>query len=569
MPAMQDKMSSNAKADVVKISNHLKVELLDPERLVKVNNLKEISNPLTFSKNAIPTPDGLLSYDIFGITKDERANTYAYIDLHEYFLNPLVYKVWGKMDSNIRDCIHGTKTFIIDSKGHLKEDPDGDNGIEFLRKNIKNIKITRTSSTKRDMNVDFIEKSMKTDAFFIRKYIVIPAYYRDVNTENGRVSIGELNELYRLLIIAVKALKESSDYGLTLSAATRGRIQEILTQIYAWFGQGTVIGGKETSNNIPGKTGVIRRSINAKTTDYSSRLVIGAPDLKAEKLEDVETTMRYSCVPLSSICTNFYPFIVFWVRRFFENEFSGDVSYPMIDKTGKLKTVHPKDYQYEFSDEKIGKEIDRFIKGYSNRFIPITVKTEEGSTFKMRFKGYNLSPEEYAKGTTGQMPLLERDLTWCDIFYRAAVDVVKDKHILITRYPIDSCYNQFPTKIRVSSTKDTEPMIIGNTSYRSYPKIRQQDIGSNTSNKFVDILNISNTWLDSIGGDYDGDQVTVKGIYSTEANQELDKFINSKAHLVNFGANSIPISSNEAIQTLYNLTLALPEDKSKLQMPEF
>ena len=44
-------------------------------------------------------------------------------------------------------------------------------------------------------------------------------------------------------------------------------------------------------------------------------------------------------------------------------------------------------------------------------------------------------------------------------------------------------------------------MIVGNTFYKSYPYIRQEDIGTNTSNLFIDSLNISNLYLDGIGGE--------------------------------------------------------------------
>ena len=91
----------------------------------------------------------------------------------------------------------------------------------------------------------------------------------------------------------------------------------------------------------------------------------------------------------------------------------------------------------------------------------------------------------------------------------AAVESTKDKMVLLTRYPIDSYLNQFPTKVIVSSTKETESMLINNTLYKSYPKITQKDIGCNTSNLFIDTVNISNLMLGAIGGDYDGDQVTV------------------------------------------------------------
>jgi len=481
--------------------DHLRVNLIDPERLVKVNDLKEITNPVFFVRNSVPTPDGLLSNEIFGITKYDRANTFAYIDLGEYFLNPLIYKMWVKVDSAIKDCIHGIKTFKINDKGELVEDPDGENGIAFLHKNIDKIKFKRTDSRQRDMRVQFLEKYIGQPEMFIKKFIVCPAYYRDVNTEKGHVSVGAINELYRNLLIFVKALKESSEYGLNLNAATRGRVQETLVQIYDWFGSGTTIGGEKTTNIIPGKTGVLRRAVMSKTTDYASRLVLSAPELKVEKLDDVEADLDYSVLPLASACVNFLPFMVYNVRRFFENEFSGDAVIPYV-KGGKVTYLHPKDYQVEFSDERIKKEIDRFCTGFSNRFIPIEVPTVEGITVRLRFKGHNMTAEEYAKSDVGKLPIMERDLTWCDILYQAAVESVKDRHILITRYPIDSYFNQFPTKVKISSTTITEPMVLGSRFYKNYPKIRQDDIGKDTSNRFIDTLNISNLYLEGIGGDY-------------------------------------------------------------------
>lgn len=483
---------------------HLRIELLDMDRLIKVNNIKEVTNPVFFTRNNVPTVDGLLSNEIFGITKYDRANTVAYINLYGKFLNPLIYKIWCKLDSNIRPCIHGINNYSINSKGELVEDEDGDNGIEFLMKNIDKYKFRRTESTRRDANVDFVKNHIGKPGMIITKFIVIPAFYRDVNTDKGRISVGEINELYRNLIVAVKALKESSDYGLTLSGATRGRVQELLLSIYDWFGQGTTVNGEQTTNVIPGKTGILRMSVMSKTTDYASRIVISAPELKYERFKDIDVNFDYSKVPLSHTCSNFLPFVIFHVRRLFEKEFSGDSALPVLEKDGKIIHLHPKDYQIEFSDDRIKKEIDRFLTGYSNRFIPVEVPTIEGPIVKMRFKGYNMTPEEYARISQGkdisEIPMLERDITWADIFYQCAVEAVKDKHIMITRYPIDTVYNQFPTKVKVSSTIETEPMILGNTFYKDYPKIRQEDIGTDTSNKFIDTLNLSNLYLKGIGG---------------------------------------------------------------------
>ena len=422
--------------EVANTEKHLRVDLIDPDRLVEVNDLKEVTNPVFFIRNSVPTPDGLLSNDIFGITKYDRANTFAYIDLFETFLNPLIYKMWCKLDSNIKHCIHGTKYFVVNEHGELQEDPEGECGIKFLRKNINKIKLKRTGSSQRDMRVNFVEKYMGTPQMFITKFIVCPAYYRDVNSEKGHVEIGEINELYRNLLIAVKALRESSEYGLNLNDATRGRIQETLAQIYEWFGSGTTINGNKTSNVIPGKTGILKRAVMSKTTDYASRLVMSAPELKVERMEDLSADLDYSVLPLASACVNFLPFVVYNVRRFFENEFSGDAVIPIVTSDKTTVFYHPKDYQIEFSDERIRKEINRFLTGFSNRFIPITVPTIEGPEVTLRFKGYNMSYEEYMSSDVGKLPIMERQLCWVDVLYQAAVEAVKDKHILITRYPI-------------------------------------------------------------------------------------------------------------------------------------
>jgi hypothetical protein len=65
----------------------------------------------------------------------------------------------------------------------------------------------------------------------------------------------------------------------------------------------------------------------------------------------------------------------------------------------------------------------------------------------------------------------------------------------------------------------------------------------------------------------DGDQCTSKVAFSLEANAELDKFMKSKAHYVSLGGKNTLESSNEAIQSLYNLTLILPG--TKITSPQF
>lgn len=529
-------------------NKHVNFAILDPAKLIKINNLQEITNPIFFVRDGVPTTDGLLSNEIFGITKDERSNIFAYVDLGDWFINPLIYKLWRRMDKRIIEIVHGTKNYIVNDKGDFEPSENGKTGIKFLKENINKIKIRTTESNKRNRNIEFIE--LNKELIFMKQLIIIPAFYRDVNSDGGRVGVGEINKLYDSIIIAVRALKESAEYGLSMTDTTRGRIQELLLQVYNWF-------TKEP--NISNKEGIIRRAVLTKTADLSSRLVLSAPELKVEKVNDMMVDMDHAAIPLSSLCANLQPYIVFWVRRFFENEFSGASKYPYLDKESKeIKFTEVKDPLIEFSDDRIKKELNRFIFGFSNRFTPIKVPNKDNKNLYMHFKGRHIPLEQVKSPQDG---LLRRKLTWCDLFYMAAFECSKDKHALLTRYPIDSIQNQFPVKIKVSSTKETEPMYYGAEFYPHYPKIRENDIESNTSNKFIDTLRISNLMLGAIGGDYDGDQMTCKIAFSIEANKELENYMNSKAFYLNMGGRNMRTSSNEAIQAIYNLTQVLPGTK--------
>lgn len=548
-------------------AKHLRIELLDVDKLQQRNDLKEVTNPIIFQGGNIPTPDGLLSNQIFGITRSDRANTCAYIDLHEWFMSPHLYKVWSKLDKKIIACVYGTSNFRIDGNGKLVEDPEGETGIRFLRKNFQKINITRTASLRRDENIKYIEKYQnEPEKAFIRKLVVIPAYYRDVDTsKKGKISVGELNELYRNLIITVRSLKDSGDYGLSIGESIRGRIQGLLVQIFDWFGTGTTVGGSQTGAVLPGKTGVIRQTVMSKTTDYANRLILSAPNLRYNKLENAMVDMDYSALPLSAALSTFMPFIVFNVKNFFANALSGGKTVPELNDKGEVvATYDVRDYQIQFSEDRIHREIDRFISGYSNRFVPVEVETTDNKKITMRLKGYRTTKEDFAKGIGLTNHPFSRKLTWCDVFYIAAVEATRDKHILITRYPIDSTYNQFTTKIHVNSTVQKCQVIIEGEFYPYYPLIEEKDIGTNTSNKFVDTLNVSNLYLAGIGGDYDGDMATVKGIYTNEANAELDRVMKSKYNFITTANKGIRTSGNEAIQSLYNLTLTVNNDESKM-----
>ena len=552
----------------------LKVKLTDVEDFIKKNDVKEIKNPVFFIRNGVPTPDGLLSNEIFGITKEERANIWGYIDLLGYYLHPFIYKIWSRMDGNIKNIVHGIKSYTLTKEGYIIEDPTGKGGtgLDWLYKNMSKIKIKPTDSRARKNNIAFIEANR--DKLFIDKMLVQPPFYRDVLSNGGRTEVGQLNKYYASLLIATKSLRETQDFGFNLGDSAKGRVQECLLMIFKCI-TGTS-GDPQDGTGLTGKLGIINNSL-ARTVDMGTRLVLSAPELKVERLEDLMTDTEHCALPLASAIVNFKPFIVFAVKRYFDNEFGNSEMIPVL-YNGKLIYGRVKNAKAVYSDERIEHEINEYIHGFSNRFKPVQVEVEleNGKTVigTIRFKGKFVKPNEVLKvqkegDILADSSLINRPLTWLDVLFIASNEATQDKCVLITRYPIDSTYNQIPQKVHISTTKEVEPVLLSGKFYRWYPKIKASDISTNTSNKFIDTLNISNLLIGGMGADYDGDTVGVKGVWLQESNEELMKFLKSKSHYINFSGGNFRSPSNEAIQSLYSMTKVLQQDISKLTDPEF
>lgn len=528
------------------MSTSFSIDIYDVDKLIKANNLQQVTNPIMFNRDKIPTEDGILSYKIFGRTTGLRAETFAYIDLYTHVFDPDVYISLTKISRLIIDIVHGRETVSITKNGELIKDPDGGTGMDFLYNNWDKIKFRENGSKQRDEKVKMIN-SLKKSEIFVSKWIVCPPFFRDVNmdkTSSGKISTHEINDYYNKLISMGNVIKNNSGIFNLTGISTKANIQDTLLEIRNFF-IGTALKGKQS---------LVKKGGMGTNVDNGSRLVISNHRYKEDSYKDMTVNFEYSGVPLDCLCVLFAPFLIKWLKDFFyENFYINKKVMAYNKKTKKHEYIKIKDVHKLIGNDFIDKNVNSFIHSYADRYRLIEFEAENGTVIHIPMKGY-ITDKKDGK----VIESFNRNMTWTDLLYMAICDICEDKAVIITRYPIDDIFNIIGTKIFVNSTIKTVRANVNGKYYPHYPSIDLSLTPEKVSTQFISTLNLSNAYLKGMGADYDGDQITIKGVYTKEAVKEvIDKLYDIK-NLLNTSGELVRSIEKEAVQCLYSLTRKHP-----------
>lgn len=520
----------------------LRINLFNIDEFVELNKLKEVKSAVLFQRGDTPHPEGLLSNEIFGVNVKERKENFAYINLNCPFMNPIIYIQYKRIYRKIEKIVNGEFYFSVNSKGEIVEDQvNGDSGIEWLYKNWEKINFKPNPD-----DSDFKKESLKLiggtpkNQVFMTKMIVVPVFYRDVTSTKKGGEDNKLNPLYANLIRMASLLKTTDMFGFQFFK-TQYNMQSTIVAIYDYF-----------KTKIDKKNGLIRKYLLGKSTDYTVRAVITAPTFHSERPEDMFTDIGHAVVPISMCCSGVMPFVVAWVKKFFENNIIDNKNgLPAYDpRTGATSMVEPKDPESYFTEEFCKKGISRFISDPSSRFDVIKFPTVDGKMRSIIYTGkktQGYSDEELST-------ISFRPMTWTDLLYLACSEVTKDKYCIVTRYPVSDEFGVFIAKVRVGSTTETDVVMANGVLYKWYPHVEVGLDKERVPERFIDSMQFSNSYLKGLDGDYDGDQITCKILWTKEANEDCAKMVNRKSYFVNISGSNTRVIGSEAIQTLYMMT---------------
>ena len=533
----------------------MKVQLLNTDEFILVNNLKPVTSHVMMQRGNIAHPEGLFSTQIFGMTPKDRKETFAYIDLGHIFFHPHIYKIIKRFFRNVEKIVDGSSFYTINSEGHLvlSDEIHGETGVQFLYDNWEKIKWEYTDSPARNERIDVVMKSKKAEVF-MSKLIVIPPFYRDVTSSSGGGKVPEINNFYVNAIRLASILKENDVFNFNLYSS-QAAIQNLIVDCYDYF-----------KEKLQSKNGLLRKYLMGKNVDLCTRTVITATSFHANKPEDMQVNFRYTGIPIAQVLSLAHPFVMNWVKGFFERELMNDSQKNLIDtKTGKvISLVEMENPELVFTDKFLKKKMDSYIKDPDTRFKPIEIPLKNGKTSYLIFHGTRYDMKNKDELAT----IANRKMTWTDVFYMACEDIIKDKHVIVTRYPLIDQYGLFVSRIRVLSTSKTIPMQVGEKVYPFYPDIDLNLPDSKVPTLFIDSVRFSNSYLPGLDGDYDGDQTTMKIMWSQEANDECERVMNRPSFFVRMDGSLVRFVEIEAIQTFYNMTKNPNKSNKSLNVSE-
>lgn len=470
----------------------MKISLLEADRLIQVNKLEEVTSQHLFSNRMMYDPNGLLSNDIFGISKSDRRSTFAYITLKKNFIHPHLYaKVLKSLFKNIEYIIAGQKRYAIKDGWFVEDSENGWTGISSLYDHWDEIDWNKKRSDNKIAKE--LMGTLSKNQVFIDKIIVIPPAYRDVmlaGTLDASDHVSELNDMYQKLIRAVSILQEGGLFARTQYGAQL-KVQTLLVDIYKFF-----------TDQIAHKTGLIRRYLLGKSIDYGVRAVISAPTYNHERFEDNMVDVEHTAVPIEMCCSAFYPFIAAWLKNFFTREIINDpnlITFSDPD-TGNEFTGIIKDADIQFSEKNIRKMINDYCLNPDNRFKAITMEVINPADKDTKHTAYMILKGNILLSNNASQ-VLKRPMTITDIIYLACVDVCEKRHVMVSRYPVGTDKGIYLSKVRVQSTVNHVKLVFNGKEYPYYPDIDLKLPTHRVGVQFIDTLVPSNSHLDGMGAD--------------------------------------------------------------------
>jgi len=496
--------------------------------------------------------EGLFSTTIFGeVGSKERNTTFGYIDLGIDILHPRVFKELVSLNSLYGGILDGTRFAIWDHKvkDFVESDRlDGKNGLHFFLEHYDDIVFKETDSTQRAFKIKFLKK-YKAEEIVMNKYLVIPAGIRDYKLlESGKALENEINGLYRkVLTISSSAKVFKSDVknkDNEYISAVRKRLQKAALDVYEYL-----------ENLLDGKSKFIQGKWTKRAIMYGTRnVIVGSSSIMTDLDDEDRPNSITSSLGVFQAAKGILPITVFNIRtRFLQDIFDVNSTNAMLidPKTLKKKPVEisEKTRSRWVTDDGIEETINKLGQ---NEILnsPITV---DGHYLLLVHEDDD--KVDILKGIESMSEHMDvknvRPITYGELVYLSIFDIIRDYPAYVTRYPIIQYGGITPTLLYLKTTIKSKRVKVKLPDTLEYKTAVEYPI---IGEVYVSALEVPEIYLDAMGGDFDGDKVSLNIVWTKNNSKEVLSKLNSRSFYITTSgkvAFSAEVLTNKIIMSLF------------------
>lgn len=494
-------------------------------------------------------PDGLFSPLIFGRVGDElRSQRYSYINIKIPLFHPVIYHALHDLKRLYAGIMSGHDYAIWNPeiKDFEKSTSTlGKTGMDFFLKHWREIDYGTTKSVEREHNTRLVK--LWADKALTDKIVVMPAGLRDVEFDNGRISMDDINGFYRTLLsvshVVSDAAVRNNPESLNVS---RWRMQVAFNQLYQYI-----------ESMVKGKRKLLLGSWASRATNNGTRNVITAMDTSREFLRQKgEPDTNSSLLGLYQAAQAARPITLYHLKQGFLSRVFTTVDAPaklVNKKTLRMEEVHLKPQYFDrfMTDE----GLERVLAAFASEDVRDKPMELDGYYLGLIYKGPDKTYRLFQD--IGEVPLDRHredvtPITFCELLYLSIYRAINGLPCMVTRYPVTGVGSIYPSKtviqptikkeVRTELDEHWQPKGEAFTCYQ-FPVI-----GSG----YFDSAAVSTLKLQGLGADHDGDMSSFVLAYTDEAIKEVDQFYKSRRAYIGTDGQFIDSTNISTIELVFH-----------------
>lgn len=473
--------------------------------------------------------DGLFSTTTFGrVGSPERDERFSYIRLNASIIHPLIFNTLKRLKRLYHDIMLGKQYAVFNPETKDFEVSDmftGDTGMAFFIKHIKELEPDKRRSKRRNFYIDVFDKYK--DRVLMHNCLVIPAGLRDLQVDpDGKETQDEINEMYRRLIsIAANINLVGAKSNDPIIDNQRRNLQLTIVEIYDYI-----------ENMLEGKKGLIQAKWGGRRIVNGTRNVISSIDTTAEVLGDLRAPhVDQIQVGLLQTLVGALPVAINRLKEKFLNDV-------FINQNHLTTLIHPKTWKpvdveldpYVWDKWGTIEGLEKLIEGFRDdrvRHKPVIIQGHylylvyrKGNVFKC-FRNIDELPSQLSKEDV-------HPITYVELFYLAGYEKWYTLPAMYVRYPITSVQSAVIAKLYTKTTSVSYGVYELGEDWQTKIGYAREYPDISPTMDYVNTAIPPFTSLDGLGGDYDGDTISVNILYTKEAIEEVDTYLNSRRSIL-------------------------------------